>query len=191
MDVHAEDQLAAGDVLHLVDERAIAITSGDPLAFEETERMRSGGPDPQALVAGNAADVAADLAELIRDLAGRVAYGRRDLEHRLHQLRVDHGLELVPRDRGEHRVDVLHEVERLGVQEHVFLLDAERVRVTLAEGVIQHAASRREPRALPGDRRRVNLLAIHDGSLTTPGAARQPRSPQPSEDRGTPRRRAW
>src|SRR3954462_5420146 len=109
MDVDAEDQFAARDVLHLVDEGAVAIASGDPLALEETERMRSGRADAQALVAGNAADVPADLAELVRDLAGCVAYGRRDLEHGLHQLRVDHRLELMPCDRGEHGVDVLHE----------------------------------------------------------------------------------
>ena len=31
VDVHPEDQLAPRDVLHLVDERAIAILGGDPL----------------------------------------------------------------------------------------------------------------------------------------------------------------
>src|SRR3954466_10119783 len=61
MDVPAEDQVGAGDVLHRVDEGAVAIASGDPLALEETERMRSGRADAQALVAGNAADVPADL----------------------------------------------------------------------------------------------------------------------------------
>ena len=93
------------------------------------------------LLARDAADVAADLAQLLRDLGRRMADGRRDLEHGLHQLRVDDRLELVPGDRGEHGVDVLHEVERLGVEEHVLLLDAERVRVALAERVVEDAAA--------------------------------------------------
>ncbi len=37
-------------------------------------------------------------------------------------------LELVPSHSPEHRLDVLDEVERLGVEEHVLLLDPERVR---------------------------------------------------------------
>src|SRR5207244_1926412 len=69
-------------------------------------------------------------------------------------------------DRGEHGVDVLHEVPRLRVEEHVLLLDAERVRVTLAKGMVEDA---RPGPALPdgalaGDRRWEDLL--HDGSIT-------------------------
>ena len=74
-------------------------------------------------------DVAAQLDEPAHDVAGVAAHRRRDLEHRLHELGVDPRLELVPADRREHRVDVLDEVERLGVEELVLLLDAERVRV--------------------------------------------------------------
>jgi hypothetical protein len=77
--------------------------------------------------------------------------GRGDLEHRLHELGVDARLELVPRDRGEHRIDVLDEVEGLGVEEHVLLLDTERVRVARAERVAEHAAAGREVRALARD----------------------------------------
>ena len=68
-------------------------------------------------------------------------------------------LELVPADRREHRVDVLHEVERLGVEELVLLLDAERVRVARPERVVEHAPRRRpfEPR----DRGRDRLLRCH------------------------------
>ena len=53
------------------------------------------------------------------------------------------------RDGGEHGVDVLDEVERLAVEEHVLLLDAERVRVALAEGVVEHAAAGRKLEPLP------------------------------------------
>src|SRR5436190_23888644 len=70
-----------------------------------------------------------------------MADGRRDLEHRLHQLRVDPRLELaVVGDPREHRVDVLDEVPGLGVEQHVLLLDAERVRIARAEAMVADAA---------------------------------------------------
>ena len=52
-DVHvqAEDQLAARDVLELVDEVPVAVARGDPLALEEAERVRAGRADAQALLA--------------------------------------------------------------------------------------------------------------------------------------------
>ena len=108
-------------------------------------------------------DVAADAEQLLPDVRRRVADRRRDLEHRLHELGVDARLELVAGDGGEHRVDVLDEVERLAVEEHVLLLDAERVRVALAEGVVEDAAARREARALAGDRRVGSSESRHRG----------------------------
>ena len=159
-DVHveAEDQLTPGDVLHLVDERAIAVSGGDALALEERERVRSGGSDAHATLGGDTRDVAAQRAQLRCDVRGRVADRRCDLEHGLHQLGVDPRLELVARHGGEHRVDVLDEVECLAVEQHVLLLDTERVRVAASEGVVEHAAALRESAALSGDRRRVDLL---------------------------------
>ena len=47
VDVHAEDQLAARDVLHLVDERAVAVARRDPLALEQAERVRARRADAQ------------------------------------------------------------------------------------------------------------------------------------------------
>ena len=66
------------------------------------------------------------------------------------------------RDRREHRVDVLHEIPGLGVEQHVLLLDAERVRIARAERVVEHARSRAADarRALAGDRRREDLLHV-------------------------------
>ena len=167
VDVHAEDELASRDVLHLVDERAIAVAGRDALALEEAEGVRAGGADSKPLLARDAADVAANLAQLLRDLARRMTDGRRDLEHRLHQLRVDDRLELVPGDRGEHGVDVLDEVERLRVEEHVLLLDSECVRVALAEGVVEDAPAGCEPRSFARDRRGIDLPAVclHTGVL--------------------------
>ena len=64
------------------------------------------------------------------------------------------------RDGREHRVDVLHEIPRLGVEQHVLLLDAERVRVALPERVVEHAGLRAAEAvaALAGDRRGKDLL---------------------------------
>jgi hypothetical protein len=41
VDVQPEDQFAACDVLHLVDECAVAVASGDALSLEQAERVRS------------------------------------------------------------------------------------------------------------------------------------------------------
>ena len=87
-------------------------------------------------------DVAAERRQPAHDVARVVAHGRRDLEHGLHELGVDPCLELVARDRGEHRLDVLDEVEGLGIEELVLLLDAERVRVARSERVVEDASGR-------------------------------------------------
>ena len=47
VDVHSEDQLAAGDVLELVDERSVPVARSDPLPLEEAERVRPRRADPQ------------------------------------------------------------------------------------------------------------------------------------------------
>ena len=133
MHVHAEDQLATRDVLQLVDELAVAVARGDALTLEEAERMRAGAAEAASLGARDLGDVAAQLRERAHDVAGGPAHRRRHLEHRLHQLGVDAVLVLAVRDGGEHRVDVLHEIPRLRVEQLVLLLDAERVRVALAE----------------------------------------------------------
>ena len=123
--------------------------------------MRAGRADPEPLGPRHAAHVAAQLDELAHHVGGRVAHGCRDLEHRLHQLGIDLRLELVTRDRGEHGVDVLDEVERGAVEQLVFLLDAERVGIALPERVVEHARPRagRARAALARDVGRDQLLA--------------------------------
>ena len=111
MDVQPEDELAAGHVLHLVDERAVPVAGRDPLGLEEAERMRPRRPDAQRLLARDGRDVLAELAQLAVDLRCVGAHRRRDLQHRLHQLGLHLRLELVAGDRGQERVDVLHEIE--------------------------------------------------------------------------------
>src|SRR5664279_1900447 len=133
--------------------------------------------DVQALLSCHAAHVGAQLHELRFDVGRGVAHGRRDLEHRLHQLGVDPRLELVPLHRCEDGVDVLDEVERLAVEEHVLLFDAERVGVALSECVIEDAAARRETAALARDRCRVDLLHEITASSSTSTSQRGSSSP--------------
>ena len=93
--VHPEDELAPRDVLHLVDQRPVAVLRRDPLPLEEAERVRARRADPQALAVRDLGHVPAQLEQLAAHVARRVADGRRDLDHRLHQLGVDALLELV------------------------------------------------------------------------------------------------
>jgi hypothetical protein len=158
VDVHAEDQLATRDVLELVDEVAVAVARRDPLPLEEAERVCARRADAEALLACDRGHVRPQLQELALHVAGVAADGRRDLEHRLHQLRIDPWLELVAGDRLQHGVDVLDEVEGLAVEQHVLLLDAERVRVGVAELVLEDAPTLND--ALAGDRVRVDLLHV-------------------------------
>jgi hypothetical protein len=158
VDVQPEDQLATRDVLQLVDEVPVAVARGDALALEEAERMGPGGADAQPAVRGEADHVRAQPPQLVLDLGRRPADRRRDLEHGLHQLRVDLLLELVPGGRGEHGLDVLDEVECLAVEQHVLLLDPERVRLAVAEVVVEHAAAGGEA-GLLHDLGRKDLLA--------------------------------
>jgi len=62
--------------------------------------------------------------------------------------------------RGQDGVDVLDEIERLAVEQHVFLLDAERVRIALSVRMVEDAAGGLEARSLTGDRRGINLLHV-------------------------------
>ena len=57
--VHSEDELAAGDVLQLVDQRVVAVLRSDPLSLEEAERVRSGRADSRSLLVRDLGDVCA------------------------------------------------------------------------------------------------------------------------------------
>jgi len=78
----------------------------------------------------------------------------------LWQTGVDPRLELVPGHCGEHRLDVLDEVEGLRVEELVLLLHAEGVRIARAERVLEDAAG--GLRAVAGDRGGERLLTAHE-----------------------------
>src|SRR5207249_4741423 len=110
VDVEAEDQLPPGDVLHLVDQLAVAVARGNPLALEEAERMCAGGPHAHAAVVGDRGDVGAQRPELVLDVGRRAADRSRDLDDGLHQLGVDARLELMARRGREDGLDMLDEV---------------------------------------------------------------------------------
>src|SRR5439155_13816589 len=105
------------------------------------------------------------LCEPAHDVPSRVADRGRDLDRRLHELGRHSRLELVPTDRLEHGVDVLDEIERLSVEKLVLLLDSQRVRIALPEGVIEDAAG--VDTGLAGDRRGNRLSLIHEITAST------------------------
>jgi hypothetical protein len=156
VDVQAEDELAARDVLKLVDEIAVAVAGGDPLALEKAEGMRAGGADAHAAFARDPAHEAPQLAELSVHVCDALADRRRNLDHRLHELRSDAVGQLAVLCGGEDCVHVLHEIEALAVEEHVLLLDSEGVLVARSEAVVEHAAA--GGKALPSDRGRIDLF---------------------------------
>ena len=87
VNVHAEDQLAARDVLQHVDERAIALAAGDALALEQAERVRAGAAEPKPLRRGRCDRVRAKAVQLALDVGDPAADGRVELHERLEQLR--------------------------------------------------------------------------------------------------------
>ena len=126
-------KISSRRAMYCIGRRApIAVLGGDPLALEEAEGVRPRGAEAAALRARDLGHVARAAAAARADLGRRVANRGRDLEHRLHQLGVIRS-RAAPGDRRQHGLDVLHEVERLGVEQHELLLDAERVGVARAE----------------------------------------------------------
>ena len=141
--VHAEDQLAPRDVLQLVDELAVAVAGRDPLALEEAERVRAGrrrSGSPRRARSRRRSRAAA-RARRRRPPAVRQTGVVTSSTDCISSAWMRSSCSPC-RDRGEHRVDVLHEIPRLGVEQHVLLLDAERVRIALAERVVEHARVR-------------------------------------------------
>ena len=119
VDVEAEDQLALGDPLHLLEQADVARRVGDVLVLVARERVRARGGDQRPALGGRVAEPGAKLARLL-DRLGRVAAdARRHLEHRLEELRLD---PLVPGRLG-HLVEARDELVALGREELELLLD--------------------------------------------------------------------
>ena len=155
VDVHPEDQLAARDVLELVDQRVVAVLRRDPLALEEAERVV-----PRSR---RGALVARDVGRTRAGWRARASRRRRS-DTRVSRSRAPTASAPELRsararlpDRVEHRLDVLHEVEALGSRSmyssstpSVYGSDWRRL-------VVQHAAARRL--ALARDRIGPDLLS--------------------------------
>ena len=125
MHVLAEDQLLPGHEAKRRHQVAVARPGHDALVLPHREGVGAGRADREAVVARGARRDPPQLAQLRAGLARRLAGGRGDLEHRLHQL----GLH-VARSLGdglEHGLDAVDELERLGIDDHELLFDPQRV----------------------------------------------------------------
>jgi hypothetical protein len=131
VDVQAEDDLLPGDEAQRRDQVAVARAGDDPLVLPARERVGARRADQQVTALGGVGDVAAQVAQLLGGLGGVVARLGGDLEHRLHQLRLD-----LPRRRlVEERLDRVREREGVGIDDHQLLLDADRVARTPESGL--------------------------------------------------------
>ena len=139
MHVHPEHQLAAGHVLEHVDQHPVAVAGGDLLVLEQRERVRARRAEAHPARAGALAGVAAQRAKVGVRLVDVLADDGARLEHALHQLRLEPVGELAAGGVVEQRLDAAGEVERVGVEEHVLLLHADRQRRPGAELVVEHA----------------------------------------------------
>jgi hypothetical protein len=129
VDVHPEDELLTGHEAQRRDEVAIARPGDDPLVLPHREGVRPGGADAEAATGGGGADLVAQRAQLAAGLDGVRARLRRDLEHRLHELRLDlAGLRIAVRGAAvlEQGLDRVDERVALGVDDHHLLLDTDR-----------------------------------------------------------------
>ena len=138
VNVHAEDQFATRDVLQHVDERAVALTAGDVLALEQAERVRAGAAEPKPLRCGRCDRVGAKAAQLALNVRDRSADGGVELHEGLEQFRRHELSEVTLLLGHEDALDALYQIERLGVEQHVLLLDADRQRFAVAEVVIEN-----------------------------------------------------
>jgi hypothetical protein len=123
VDVHAEDELLPRDEPQGVHEVVVARPAHDALVLPHRERVRSRRADRQPLGLRGGADPSPQSAQLVAGLARVRARVRRDLEHRLHELGLDLAFGAVL----EELLDRVGELERLPVDDHELLLDAQRV----------------------------------------------------------------
>ena len=121
--VHAADQQAPPDFLHLGGQAVVAFLAG-ALNFQRLgERVGGGGDDLEAVLAHHVRDAAAQPYQFVPPLLNRVADARADLDLALHEL----GGDLLAKTIGAllHHVGrrFADQVARLAVDDEVFLLD--------------------------------------------------------------------
>ena len=122
VDVHAEDEVAAGDVLQVLDQLKVAVVLGDVLLLPVREGVRAGRGDAQAVLAGQVADDLAELRDFLAGLGDVLADAGADFDHRL----VHFGFDPLAEDYlalVEHDRDVAAEFPGYGVDDLVLFLD--------------------------------------------------------------------
>src|SRR5687768_6441698 len=105
VDVQAEDEELADDVLQLLLEHLVAVVLGHLLLLPVGERMRARGDEAQSLGTQEGRQRAAQLEDLLARLGDVGADLRADLDDRLHHLAL-HALAEARRRHGEERLDV-------------------------------------------------------------------------------------
>ena len=144
VDVHAEHELAARDVLQLLDEPAVAVARRDALILGARERVRTCAGEAHAERLDGGGDAAPHGLEIAAQLVDVAAHDRGHLERALHQLGMRSAFERPARELLDHLVEARAELERGRVEEHVLLLDAERQRLSLRRSCALRRSSSRE-----------------------------------------------
>ena len=124
MDVHAEDEQAAGDVLQVGDQAAVPVFLGDFLLLPAGKGMGAGRHDPVAALfrdfghhASKPGDLPPDFLNVLADLGAHFHLGLK--EFRLDLVAED------PLPLLEKLGDVGGQFPRLGIDDLVFLFDSE------------------------------------------------------------------
>ena len=134
VDVEAEDQQRARELLQLLDDVLVAFAGRDDLIHPARERMRAGGGDAQPDALGGVGEIAPRADDFFRQLLGRRADFGTDLDDRL----VHFPLDLIAeggRARLEQLGDVRAQLPRVGIHDLELFLDADR------EGVIHDSCA--------------------------------------------------
>jgi hypothetical protein len=155
VDVQPEDQLAAGRILHLLHDPAVMLTVGDQLVFVMRERMRSRRGEHEPVLLDDCFQVPAQPLKLHRRVADRRADRGLPLDLGLKDLARRTRRELALVVGVEDRVRPLHKIERLGVEQHVLLLDPQRVRLRGAKAVLRNARAGGRSHARPPFTKRI------------------------------------
>ena len=126
-DVHveAEDEVRPRHQLHVLHDLEVAGIRIDVLLAPVGERMGGAGDEEQPVVLCQAHHRPPQVDDVLTRLANRPAHAGAHLDHGLMHLGLDALVELPLALRHDLGVDVRAEVERLGVECLVFLLDAD------------------------------------------------------------------
>ena len=143
VDVHAKDQQALCQQLHLLEHALVARERRHRLLLPAAEGVRGRGGHRQPFLRGQADDKAALVGQFFLQLIQRVADRRAQLDHRLVQLRLEVALDHHDLVAFEKLRDKRAQLARLGVDDLVFLFNADRERGSLAHAVFSVSSARK------------------------------------------------